>query len=420
MLVSIITPTHKPNTAYLQQAYDSLIAQTDDRWEWVIYLNGGARLADIPQLVADDRVRVIRADCVHQGIGSVKHAAFSQGSGDVLLELDHDDTLEPEAVQHVIEAFVENPGVGFVYSDCSRFRDDARTVAPYSKQHGWPEPYAHESNDGRTRRVTPSFAPSAAALRRIWYAPDHLRAWCRDVYERLGGHDQTLAVCDDHDLMIRTYLNAPMHRIPVPLYNYRMHDPNESGPNRQNALVQSETVRLGRKYAKRLAEREADLRGLRKVDIGGGRYGCRGYTTVDVEGDAEVIHDLRSGIPFPDNSVGVLNASHIIEHLPDKAFTMQEIYRVLAHGGWAFIEVPSTDGRGAFQDPTHVSFWNENSFWYYTRQSHAQYITNHGLRFMEDRLDTTWWEPKEHKVAITHAWLIAVKDGPRLPGLLHI
>ena len=27
---------------------------------------------------------------------------------------------------------------------------------------------------------------------------------------------------------------------------------------------------------------------------------------------------------------------------------------------------PSTDGRGAFQDPTHVSFYNENSFWYFT------------------------------------------------------
>ena len=35
---------------------------------------------------------------------------------------------------------------------------------------------------------------------------------------------------------------------------------------------------------------------------------------------------------------------------------------------------PSTDGRGAFQDPTHVSFWNSNSFWYYTRPEQAQFI----------------------------------------------
>ena len=28
---------------------------------------------------------------------------------------------------------------------------------------------------------------------------------------------------------------------------------------------------------------------------------------------------------------------------------------------------PSTDGRGAFQDPSHVAFYNENSFWYLTQ-----------------------------------------------------
>jgi len=35
---------------------------------------------------------------------------------------------------------------------------------------------------------------------------------------------------------------------------------------------------------------------------------------------------------------------------------MKEIYRVLCDGGWAMIEVPSTDGRGAWQDPTHCCY----------------------------------------------------------------
>ena len=54
-----------------------------------------------------------------------------------------------------------------------------------------------------------------------------------------------------------------------------------------------------------------------KVDIGGGLYPRHGYTTLDLY-DADVICDLNNGIPLPDNSVGVLNASHIIEHLHDK------------------------------------------------------------------------------------------------------
>jgi hypothetical protein len=101
---------------------------------------------------------------------------------------------------------------------------------------------------------------------------------------------------------------------------------------------------------------------------------------------------------------------------------MGEIHRVLAHGGWAFIEVPSTDGRGAFQDPTHVSYWNENSFWYYTQASMANFIDNTTIRFQEFRNET--WFPndwlRQINVCVTTAWLVAVKEGPRLPHTLNI
>jgi ubiquinone/menaquinone biosynthesis C-methylase UbiE len=132
---------------------------------------------------------------------------------------------------------------------------------------------------------------------------------------------------------------------------------------------------------------------------------------------------LNHGIPLPDNVVGVLNASHILEHLQDKTKIMSEIHRVLAPGGWAFIEVPSTDGRGAFQDPTHVSYWNENSFLYYTDSYLANFIENKDIRFQEYRRET--WFPNEWlknlNVCVTTAWLVAIKDDmPRLPGPLKI
>jgi hypothetical protein len=44
---------------------------------------------------------------------------------------------------------------------------------------------------------------------------------------------------------------------------------------------------------------------------------------------------------------------------------MSEAFRVLKPGGTFDIDVPSTNGMGAFQDPTHKSFWNVNSFLYY-------------------------------------------------------
>ena len=98
-------------------------------------------------------------------------------------------------------------------------------------------------------------------------------------------------------------------------------------------------------------------------------------------------------------------------------------HRVLAPGGWAFIEVPSTDGRGAFQDPTHVSYWNENSFLYYTDRYYANFIDNKDIRFQQYRKQT--WFPNEWlktiNVSVVTAWLVAIKGNMRrLPGELRI
>lgn len=77
------------------------------------------------------------------------------------------------------------------------------------------------------------------------------------------------------------------------------------------------------------------------------------------------VADLRQPWPWADSSVDHVRAWDIIEHLPDKIFTMNELWRVLKPGATAEIAVPTTDGSGAFQDPTHVSFWNRRSFLYY-------------------------------------------------------
>jgi len=75
--------------------------------------------------------------------------------------------------------------------------------------------------------------------------------------------------------------------------------------------------------------------------------------------------DLSKPWPWANDSIDYVLARDIIEHLPDKIHTMNEIYRVLKPGGIADVEVPTTDGPGAFQDPTHISYWNRNSFKYF-------------------------------------------------------
>jgi hypothetical protein len=59
-----------------------------------------------------------------------------------------------------------------------------------------------------------------------------------------------------------------------------------------------------------------------------------------------------------------------------------------------------------------------NSFFYYTRETQAQYIRNNSIRFSAMRLETNWWE---NNIAVVNTHLVALKDGMlRLPGPVEI
>ena len=120
-----------------------------------------------------------------------------------------------------------------------------------------------------------------------------------------------------------------------------------------------------------------------------------GFVNVDVIPGAGVdqVADLRQPWPWTDHTVDYIRAFDIIEHLPDKIHTMNELWRVLRPGGRAEIAVPNTEGSGAFQDPTHVSFWNRRSFLYYEaanpyRERFAQhYRICAKVRIVQERMD---------------------------------
>ncbi len=95
-----------------------------------------------------------------------------------------------------------------------------------------------------------------------------------------------------------------------------------------------------------------------------------------------------------------------------------EAHRCLTPGSWFLTLTPSTDARGAFQDPTHVSFWNSNSFWYYTRPEQARFIRfiHSPVLFEANRVKNFYpsdWH-REHQIVYVKADLIKVAG--RVPG----
>lgn len=415
--VTVFTPSHRPE--YLGECLASLQAQTFADWEWVVVLNQGATW-EAP--VADDRIRVLSAND-RRGVGSVKAYVCSMARGDLLVELDHDDLLSSDALAEVVGAFDAHPDVGVVFSHYAQIQGNGqRNESRFDENNGWV--YRDVEVDGRCVLQCDAMEPYPHNVSYVWFAPNHVRAFRRDAYERAGGYDPARDILDDQELLCRLYQVAEFDLIPKCLYLQRIHAGNTQRISDINARIQRETVELYDRHITDNALAWARRRGLKALDLGAAHNKRQGFLGVDqyaVPG-VDIVGDVSRGIDLPDSSVGVIRASDFLEHVSDKIGLFNELYRLLAHGGLLLTLTPSTDGRGAFQDPTHVAFYNENSFWYFTQADYARFVPPITCRFQVSRMVTYFPTPwhEEHDISYVCANLIAVKDGPRQGGYLLI
>ncbi|MCM3921639.1 glycosyltransferase [Frankia sp. AiPs1] len=405
---SVFTPCHRPR--YLDECLDTLHAQTRPDWEWIVLLNSGARWR--PE-VPDDRVRVEMADGV-SGVGAAKRRACELARGEILVELDHDDLLARDCLAELAKAFDEHPGTVFAYSNTAQItqdggRDDSRFDAAY----GWR--YEETDVDGRRVLQAVSLAPTPHNVSYIWYAPNHVRAFRKDTYEEIGGYDASRTVLDDQDLMCHFFQAGEFHQISRCLYLQRLHGENTQRKLEINAHIQQETVALYDRYIEENALAWASRRGLLALDLGAAHRKPRGYLGVDQypEDGVDIVARLPEPLDLPDNSVGVIRAVDFLEHVPGKVPLINELYRLLAPGGMLLTLTPSSDGRGAYQDPTHISYYNENSFWYYTDDQYRAFVPQIRARFQSSRLVTYFpsdWH-SANNIPYVAANMIAIKDG---------
>nr|WP_297912193.1 class I SAM-dependent methyltransferase [uncultured Allomuricauda sp.] len=64
------------------------------------------------------------------------------------------------------------------------------------------------------------------------------------------------------------------------------------------------------------------------------------YTTTDLNSPlAEVKADICN-LPFSSDTYDVILCNHVLEHIPDDAKAMKELYRVMKPGGWGVFQIP--------------------------------------------------------------------------------
>jgi glycosyltransferase involved in cell wall biosynthesis len=211
-LVSVFTPTFRTGSR-IYRAYDSLLAQRYDNWEWVVYDDSPddetfELLVKIAE--SDARVKPFRSFRNCGVIGEVKRRCTGLCCGSIMVELDHDDRLMPNCLDDLVAAFAAFPDCGFAYTDCAEVFEDGES-AWYGEEFAFGfGSYRRERHDDREYLVTNYPSINAKTIRHIVGVPNHVRAWTRDALVAAGGYSSEVHVADDYELLIRTFLTTRM------------------------------------------------------------------------------------------------------------------------------------------------------------------------------------------------------------------
>jgi GT2 family glycosyltransferase/glycosyltransferase involved in cell wall biosynthesis len=132
--VSVVIPCYNAGL-YLDEAVQSALAQTWSDIE-IIIVDDGSTDASTLQLLNEStwpRVRVFRQ--ANAGPAAARNRAIREATGDYILPLDADDTLEPTYVAKAVAVLDAQPQVGIVYCKAMKFgvgQEGPWELAPYA------------------------------------------------------------------------------------------------------------------------------------------------------------------------------------------------------------------------------------------------------------------------------------------------
>ena len=202
--ISIVTPSYN-QAQFLEETIQSVISQDYPHIEYII-IDGGS---------LDGSVEVIRkyeskisywVSEKDQGQADAINKGFGMATGEYIGWLNSDDCLLPGAIRKVVDAFILNPDVEFIYGDI----DQGESLLESKKLHG-----------GET------------SLEQILISgdvpiPQQGSMWRRSVLNKIGGLGAEWHVVLDREFFMRTVLKCKIQYLPVTLGFFRHHADSKS------------------------------------------------------------------------------------------------------------------------------------------------------------------------------------------------
>ncbi len=201
-LISVVCPVYQPAIGDFLTAVDFIRAQSYPNWELLLVDDASkdTALTEVMQQLAevDGRIRLLTLP-KNRGIAEATNAALKEAVGDFIVFFDHDDVLEPAALEIMLRAQAAT-GAKLLYSDEDKIDRSGALSEPHLK---------------------PDF--NYRFLLEVNYIC-HLVFADADLIRQVGMLDRHLDGAQDHDLLLRICeVVAPeqIHHVPEILYHWR-------------------------------------------------------------------------------------------------------------------------------------------------------------------------------------------------------
>ena len=128
-MISVIIPCYNQG-AYIQDAIDSVLAQTYADWEIIIVDDGSTDVETIEKLRSIDINNIAIYFQQNSGVSVARNFGAAKAKADYLLFLDGDDKIGIDYLHLSAEVFFANPNINYVYCDIQEFgnSDNYRSI----------------------------------------------------------------------------------------------------------------------------------------------------------------------------------------------------------------------------------------------------------------------------------------------------
>jgi GT2 family glycosyltransferase len=194
-LVSVIVPTCN-RREMLCDAVDSVRAQSYCDFE-IVVVDDGSEDGTADRLLARYGAAVRVVAQMRRGVASARNLGVKCSGGNFIAFLDSDDLWQPRKLEIQMGFMRERAERQICQTEEIWIRNGVR-VNPKKK---------HRKPSGDVFRASLDLclvSPSAVLM-------------TRELFERVGGFDESFAVCEDYDLWLRIAVDTPVYLIPAPL-----------------------------------------------------------------------------------------------------------------------------------------------------------------------------------------------------------